>query len=283
MSTTSDCSSTFVVFEFVIANIPMLLFLLLGYINFRRVKGSGFNRIVHYSVFFQCKLVICVLAALINLCIVVVAMIDPEMIDASGDYGTCLQKIAPAVFGDPQKNVRFFIGASRIMGIVAWVVSYKLLVYLYRKGLSEFWYAHKMFWLLNALLTCINTIWQGSSDTFHSDFMMGCKVVLICLNVSLLALMIRTKARTQEQPRPGIRVTSEGHIFVDPAGGTRRTTSYGNMRFQPFPKSSSHYGRQSSTVREPLIDVNIMQRTKEHPSDDFKIHVNYKLMLSKEE
>ena len=39
-----DCSGLFVVFELVIANIPMLLFIVTGYINFRQVKGSGFNQ-----------------------------------------------------------------------------------------------------------------------------------------------------------------------------------------------------------------------------------------------
>ena len=34
---------------------------------------------------------------------------------------------------------------------------------------------------------------------------------------------------------------------------------------------------------EPFIDVKIMQRTKEHPSDDFKIYVNYQLQLTKDE
>ena len=154
-----DCSGAFVGFELVIANLPSLLFLVTGVINFRQVKGSGFNRIVTYSVFFQYKLVICVLAGLLNLVIIVVAMLAPSAIDASGNYGTCLQKLSPSVFENTATNVRLFVGASRILSIVAWAISYKLLVYLYRKGLSEFWYAHKMFWSLNALCTLIATIW----------------------------------------------------------------------------------------------------------------------------
>lgn len=229
-SGSEDCSAAFVVFELVIANVPMLLFLITGLINFRQVKGSGFNRIVSYSVFFQCKLAICVLAGLVNLGIIVVAMISPEAIDASGSYGSCLHILSPQLFKHADANVRLFVGASRILGIVAWAISYKLLVYLYRKGLSEFWYAHKMFWSLNALCTLIATIWQAVALAFRSNFMLACKGVLICLNISLLALMIRTKARTVEQPRAGIRVTSQGHIFVDAAEGARRTTSYGNLK-----------------------------------------------------
>lgn len=227
-----DCSGYFVVFELIIANIPMLLFILAGYLNFRQVKGSGFNRIVTYSVFFRWKLAICVLAGVVNASIFVTGMIDPSVIDESGYYGACLKDLYPSAIRQETNEgaVRVFIAASRITGVIAWTISYKLLVYLYRKGLSEFWYAHKMFWSLNALFTLISTVWQAVA--FRSTFMLACKIVLICLNVSLLALMFRTKVRTVEQPRPGLRVTSEGQIFEELDRGARRTTSYGHMRFQ---------------------------------------------------
>jgi len=60
--------------------------------------------------------------------------------------------------------------------------------------------------------------------------MIASRIALVCLNISLLALMIRTKVRTAEQPRPGIRVTAEGQIFEDLNKGQRRTTSYGNLK-----------------------------------------------------
>lgn len=127
-------------------------------------------------------------------------------------------------------NVILFVLGSRLFSIFSWAVSYQLLIYLYRKGLSEFWYAHKMYWLLNTLFTFSTTIWQVAVVKRNSSFLIVCKVILIILNISLLVLMLKTKARTVEEPRPGIRVTSEGHIFIDPGEKTRRTTSYSNMR-----------------------------------------------------
>ena len=46
------CSVSFVVFDLIFANIPMVLFFIASYINYRQVRGSGFNRVVKYSVFF---------------------------------------------------------------------------------------------------------------------------------------------------------------------------------------------------------------------------------------
>ena len=120
--------------------------------------------------------------------------------------------------------------------------------------------------------------------------MIASRIALVCLNISLLALMIRTKVRTAEQPRPGIRVTAEGQIFEDLNKGQRRTTSYGNLKlidsntngkFQQYSRSSNP--ALNPHMLEPFIDVKIMQRTKEHPSDDFKIYVNYQLQLTKDE
>ena len=166
--------------------------------------------------------------------VVIVALISPSMIDVSGNIGNCLHFISDVLFPDKNINVLIFISASRIMGIFSWTISYKLLVYMYRKGLSEFWYSHKMFWLLNTLISFITTILQSKENTYRSGFIITTKVILIILNISLLGLMIKTKARTVEEPRPGLRVTSEGHIFIDPAEKTRRTTSYSYMKALAF-------------------------------------------------
>lgn len=144
----------------------------------------------------------------------------------------------------PDTLVRIFVGLTRVIGIICWVISYKLLVYLYRKGLSEFWYSHKMFWILNTLLTLITTFQQSFAVQDPSAFIIVCRVILILLNISLLVLMIKTKARTVEQPRPGIRVTSEGDIFIDPAEKFRRKTSYSKVNFKSLYKSKSQVKSQ---------------------------------------
>ena len=81
-------------FEVGIANLPIILFLITSYINYRQVKGSGFNRIVKYSVFFKCKLMVCILAATINLVSIIIALVDPNIIDGEGNkYSNCLNEI----------------------------------------------------------------------------------------------------------------------------------------------------------------------------------------------
>jgi len=40
----------------------------------------------------------------------------------------------------------------KIISIVVWIGSERLLVYQYRKGQSEQWYSHKTFWFLNTFL-----------------------------------------------------------------------------------------------------------------------------------
>lgn len=114
-----------------------------------------------YSVFFRWKLAICVLAGVVNFCIFLVGVISPTVVDESGGYGACLDDFLPKMIRQERAEdaVRVFIAASRTTSVIAWIISYKLLVYLYRKGLSEFWYAHKMFWSLNALFTLVSTVW----------------------------------------------------------------------------------------------------------------------------
>ena len=60
--------------------------------------------------------------------------------------------------------------------------------------------------------------------------MLVSKILLIILNISLLALMLTTKARSVEQPRPGIKVTASG-IVEDTDKGVRRTISFGTSKF----------------------------------------------------
>ena len=86
----TNCSGSFLLFDLAFANIPGIIFPITAYVNFRNVKGSGFNRIVTYSLSFQCKLVICCLAAFINFLIAIVAMINPSVVDASKEIGECL-------------------------------------------------------------------------------------------------------------------------------------------------------------------------------------------------
>ena len=75
------CEKWYVLFEITISNMPYLIFIIASFINYRQVKGSGFNKIVKYSKFFKFKLLICILATLINVISLILVMVMPETID----------------------------------------------------------------------------------------------------------------------------------------------------------------------------------------------------------
>jgi hypothetical protein len=80
----------------------------------------------------------------------------------------------------------------------------KLLVYLYRKGLSEFWYAHKLLWILNLCVdvTQLFTLIDRKKDDKILNIILF--TIFSFFNTILLILMFKTKIRTIEKPRPGI-------------------------------------------------------------------------------
>ena len=92
--------------------------------NYREARESGFNRVVKYSVFFQWKLAICVLAGVINFVIVVVAMVDPETIATFKEIGECIDVITQGLLPDHEVNVRLFVIGSRLFSIFSWAISY---------------------------------------------------------------------------------------------------------------------------------------------------------------
>ena len=74
----------FIIFELVIQNLPYFIFLITSYINYKQVQGSGFNRVIKYSVFFKCKLAVCAMSALLNFTMIIVVLINPNIVDSNG-------------------------------------------------------------------------------------------------------------------------------------------------------------------------------------------------------
>jgi hypothetical protein len=77
----------------------------------------------------------------------------------------------------------------------------KLLVYLYRKGLSEFWYAHKFIWVLEMLIDFTVVVSSIGVDDFDYVILFE-EVGGFFLNLFLVILMIRTRRREIEKPKP---------------------------------------------------------------------------------
>lgn len=85
--------------------------------------------------------------------------------------------------------------------------------------------------------------------------------------------MFKTKVRSIERPRPGIIL--DGQIVEELENGQSRTTSYGTLIIGQRFKNQKKSGFSNAEEKEPFIDVRIKPRTKDHPSDDFKLVINY--------
>lgn len=81
------------------------------------------------------------------------------------------------------------------------------------------------------------------------------KVLLIILEILLIYLMFKTKARSIEQPRSGLKVIPESHIFID-SGGTvkeRKSSLAGAaMRFFRSEKSGNNSMHLSKKTVEKI-------------------------------
>jgi hypothetical protein len=201
-------------------------------------------------------------------------MYNPELY-YHGDY-------VQNCFNVPENNYAIYRAttALELVNILGWFGSYRLLIYQYRKGLSEKWYSHKLFWVLNFLVYSISLIY-GVSVHLMSVYNVITDLLSASLNFLLLVLMFRTKERTLERPRPGILITEEGNLYEELENGQTRTTSFAHL----YPQGMVNIGITDGLVlkNEPKINVRIKPRAKDHPSDDFKIVVSYQVHLSKEE
>jgi len=136
---TVNCVSLLVVNEVYIVNIPSLLFIILGPINFYFIRSIGFNRVVKYSTLFKVKRYVVWMIIIISISKVGFSIIQKDW-------------WANKIFNTEHcKKEYIMFNFMRSFSIIAWIGSLNLMVYQYRKGLSESWYSLKMFWWLNFL------------------------------------------------------------------------------------------------------------------------------------
>ncbi len=61
-----------------------------------------------------------------------------------------------SIFKIKKEEAQFWLSAeacfSYVINNLSCIFSLQLLKLLYRKGLSEYWYAHKMLWISNAII-----------------------------------------------------------------------------------------------------------------------------------
>ena len=117
-----------------------------------------------------------------------VILIQPQDAKHSGWLNTC---------GDD-----YLIMFYGLQGL-AWAFSCFLMVYEYRRRLSEEWYANQLFWCLNfifELITFLSLIKEYADD--HE--MLTLSIINMTGNLILIILMIRTEKRTLENRRPEV-------------------------------------------------------------------------------
>jgi hypothetical protein len=151
-----------------------------------------------------------------DLAIIVIACCDPLLKfidDTRCNYELCLA--GPRSDGSEDSPlVRVVIVAGRALSIAAWILSERLLVYQYRKGLSEQWYSHKMFWILNAAAN-LGALAYSCANGLYAPLMIADRVIISSLNIALLLLLCNTKQRTLDALRPGIQISATGELITE--------------------------------------------------------------------
>lgn len=105
-------------------------------IRFRSIRAIGFYRTTIYSKLFLSKLIMSwMLVAQYALLIIFAYFLPKSWVDSE------------IITRTDHRSLCFIY----VINIIAWIASIKLMAYEYRKGLSEGFYSHQLFWMLNAI------------------------------------------------------------------------------------------------------------------------------------
>ena len=124
--------------------------------------------------------------AIAYLLYVVVVILAPSTVRHAGWVNHC---------GQDYFMVFYFLEA------LAWIESSYLMVFEYRRRLSEEWYANQLFWSLNLLFETITVI-VLRKDYMEDPFMFSLAGFNMLGNFLLVILMFRTERRTITNMRP---------------------------------------------------------------------------------
>jgi len=153
--------------------------------------------------------------------------------------------------------------------IVTWIGAFQLMVYQYRKGLSESWYSLKLFWYSNFICQTYVTIYGFMTEYKTVMKVFGCFEVLFAL--ILVVQLLKTKSKTFDKPRGSHKESYENTLDLN-IDMEKRDSLLGKSMLEHYEEQKDH---------EPKIYVRIKPRTKDHPSDDFKLVVKYEIDMSK--
>lgn len=148
-----------------------------------------------------------------------------------GDYSE-LSRCFENVGSDERRQIALissYVILKQCIHSLVWLASYYLLIYQYRKGLSETWYSHKAFWYLSSIADLSIFIYGSFVNQYYkSIFIISLYGIRLIINFILVILLLNTQERTLEKPRPDILIGKDGEIIEQLENGQSRTTSFGN-------------------------------------------------------
>ena len=83
----------------------------------------------------------------------------------------------------------------------AWFYGTWLMIFEYRRLLSEAWYSHQLYWVLNLTIECVSVLLLIESYV-KSPLMLSIACINIFANLCLVVLMFKTERRTLQNRRP---------------------------------------------------------------------------------
>jgi len=75
------------------------------------------------------------------------------------------------------------------------------MIFEYRRLLSEAWYSHQLYWVLNLTIECVSVLLLIESYV-KSPLMLSIACINIFANLCLVVLMFKTERRTLQNRRP---------------------------------------------------------------------------------
>lgn len=144
--------------EVFLVNIPPLLFIVAGFVNFKYVRSIGFNRVVQFSNWFKAKIYLTYMMVFINILVAILGLVRFDIWEDDNGSNADNSRVCQAM--EQGDGIQYVYVVLKMVNAVVWFASLKLLIYQYRKGLSEVWYSHKMFWILE-IATNGYALWYG--------------------------------------------------------------------------------------------------------------------------
>ena len=186
------CKSTehlyYFILETILINIPSLIFLGTSYYNYKDIQYLGLNRVTQYSTLFKVKLICASSIVFVNMVAIFVTVVN---LQRDGKFLGDQDLVVEDCFESKILRAVFLL-SQNFFQVVSWQISYSLMIYSYRKGLSEEWYSQKLFWASSLLLKSTILVIDWKYYCLPKKIMAAAQVVILSV---LFVAMLRTVRR----------------------------------------------------------------------------------------